>query len=89
MIYRFHRKPPISQGMTAQPKNLHISGKHVGQLFVGKMYKCNLGMLKDSMMGYFLVMFFCRYSFFTGTVALYVETWAVTSYDVLPYVLSL
>ena len=36
MIYRFHRKLPISQGMTAQPKNLHISGKCVGQLFVGK-----------------------------------------------------
>lgn len=36
MIYRFHRKSSISQRMTAQPKNLHISGKHVGQLFAGK-----------------------------------------------------
>ena len=39
-------------------------------------------MLKDSTMGYFFVMFFCRYSASNGTVALYVETWAVTSYDV-------
>lgn len=36
MIYRFHRKPPISQGMTAQVKNLHISGKCVGQLVAGQ-----------------------------------------------------
>lgn len=36
MIYRFHRKSFISQHMTAQPKNPHISGKHVGQLFAGK-----------------------------------------------------
>lgn len=80
MIYRFHRKSFISQHMTAQPKNPHISGKHVGQLFAGKctdvIWECS------KIQCFFCVMFFCRHSASTGTMALYVETWAVTSCDV-------
>lgn len=83
MIYRFHRKPPISQGMTTQPKNLHISGKRVGQLFVGK---CTDVIWECSKIQRWVIFFFCdvflQTHCFHRNSGLICRNMGCTSYDV-------